>query len=152
MKLDRYLELSKQLEDMERSTEEKKRASYTTGNEDVLHNFKRDGQISGIGAMQNLLQHLLKQVAAIVSYVKYPDVEPSESLASRAGDVRTYMKLLVALAEDEGRTTGIDAENVSCVFDVYCATLGFDGYFCTLQRGHDGKHEVWAGGQLYETW
>lgn len=108
MNLSRYTELSKQLEDMERVTEERKRASYTAGNDNVLHNFVRDGEISGIGALQNLLQHFLKQVAGIVSYIKNPDVEPAESLASRAGDVRTYCKLLVALAEDEGRVTGLE--------------------------------------------
>lgn len=107
MKLDRYLELCSQLESMEKAVEESKRASYTAGNEDVLHNFKRDGEIQGVGALQNWLGHFLKQVAAIVSYVRNPDVVPSEPLASRAGDIRTYCRLLLALAVDEGRDTGL---------------------------------------------
>lgn len=76
MKLDRYLALCSRLESMEKEVEESKRASYTAGNEDVLHNFKRDGEIQGVGALQNWLGHFLKQVAAIVSYVKNPGVEP----------------------------------------------------------------------------
>lgn len=156
MKLDRYLELSKQLEDMERSTEEKKRTSYTAGNESVLHNFTRDGEIQGVGAMQNWLGHFLKQVAAIVSYVKYPDVEPSESLASRAGDVRTYMKLLVALAEDEGRVTGLEfrdtLDGVNVTLSNPCKESNVDGFFCSLQSGHSGLHESWGRGVLYNAW
>lgn len=103
MNIDKYLALSRIIEKCEREVEEGKRASYTTGNEDVLHNFKRDAEMQGIPPMQNLLSHFLKQVAAVVSYVKNPEVEPSESLMSRVGDIRTYAKLLMALAVDEGR-------------------------------------------------
>jgi hypothetical protein len=92
---------------MEQEVEESKRASYTNMNEDVLHNFKRDALQAGITPMQNWLTHFLKQVAAVVSYVRFPEVKPSEPLVSRLGDIRTYCKLLLALAEDSGQSHGL---------------------------------------------
>jgi len=93
-----------------KDTEDKKRASYTSGNENVLHNFVRDGEIAGIPPMQNWLAHFLKQVAAIVSFVKNPEIEPSEPLVSRAADLINYAVLMVAMAEDSGRETGLQEE------------------------------------------
>jgi len=141
MKIDRYLEISREIERKEKETEEKKRESYTSGNPNVLHNFFRDGEEQGIGAMQNWLSHFLKQVAAVVSYVRNPEVEPSESLASRMGDIRTYAKLGLAIAEDIGRETGLGlsdrGENLS-----HCPGLlpPFGDYMCELSYGHSGPH------------
>lgn len=107
MNLDRYLQIREQVLSTAKDTEDKKRASYTSGNENVLHNFVRDGEIAGIPPMQNWLAHFLKQVAAIVSFVKNPEIEPSEPLVSRAADLINYAVLMVAMAEDSGRDTGL---------------------------------------------
>lgn len=103
MNLSEYEKLEQVLSDTAKSIRDAKRKSYTAGNEDVLWNFKRDGNETGIGPMQNWLQHLLKQVAAVVSYVKHPDVKPSESFLSRLSDIRNYTTLGLGLAVDEGR-------------------------------------------------
>lgn len=108
MKLDRYLEICKEIEAEERATEEKKRASYTAGNENVLHNFLDDSEFVGTDPLQNVLTHLMKQIRAVSSYVKHPDVQPSETLLSRVVDIRVYSKLLVAVAQEMGReSTGV---------------------------------------------
>lgn len=116
MNLDRYLQVSNEIEQREKEVEERKRHSYTVGDVDVLKNFKRDAELAGITPMQNWLTHFLKQVAAVVTYVRHPDVAPSESLVSRVGDIRTYAKLLVALAEDAGRDTGLQSRYLKKVF------------------------------------
>lgn len=100
MKIDEYKKLCEVIEMEEAKVENRKRPSYTAGNEDVLHNFKRDGELAGVDPMQNWLAHFLKQVAAIVSYVRNPDVLPSEPLLSRMVDIRVYAKLGMALAQD----------------------------------------------------
>ena len=108
MKIDRYLELCKIIEAEEKMVEEGKRESYTVGDENVLANFMRDAATAGIDPLQNWLTHFLKQVAAVVSYIRNPEVEPSEPLISRVVDLRVYPKLLLALAEDLGRVTGVE--------------------------------------------
>lgn len=110
MNLSRYLEICKEIEDAEHATEDKKRQSYTAGNDDVLHNFNDDAEFVGTNPLQNVLTHLMKQIRAISSYVKNPDIEPSETLLSRVVDVRVYSKLLVAVATEMGRDTGIGAD------------------------------------------
>lgn len=101
MNMKSYLELCRVIEGEEKRVEEAKRPSYTAGNSNVLHNFVRDGELQGIDPLQNLLAHYLKQVAAIVSYVRNPDTPPSEPLLSRVVDARVYPKLLLALAVDQ---------------------------------------------------
>lgn len=100
MKIDEYKKLCEVIEMEEAKVENRKRPSYTAGNEDVLHNFKRDSELAGVDPMQNWLAHFLKQVAAIVSYVRNPDIAPSEPFLSRVVDVRVYAKLGMALVQD----------------------------------------------------
>ncbi len=113
MNLTKYLEVSKQVLSLAESTEEKKRASYTAGNEDVLFNFASDAEFVGTNPLQNVLTHLLKQVRGISSFVKNPDITPSETLISRAADLINYSKLLVAVAEEMGRDTGLVGKHAS---------------------------------------
>lgn len=117
MKIDRYLELCKIIEAEEKRVEEGKRESYTVGDSNVLANFMRDASTAGIDPLQNWLTHFLKQVAAVVSYIRNPEVEPSEPLISRVVDLRVYSKLLLALAEDEGRVTGIESSEQVVLID-----------------------------------
>ena len=103
MNLSRYLEVRKAVIDLAESTANKKRMSYTAGNEDVLFNFKSDSEFVGNDPMQNVMTHLMKQIRGVASFVQHPDVEPSETLMSRAADVINYVTLMVAVAVDQGR-------------------------------------------------
>ena len=103
MNLTDYLEIKRNLREYADNVEESKRPSYTAGSTNVLENFLRDGNLQGIPPMQNWLSHFLKQVAAIISYVRNPDIEPSEPLISRMADLQTYATLGLAVAKDENR-------------------------------------------------
>lgn len=112
MKIDEYLAVKKQLREFADKVEESKRPSYTAGSDNVLENFVRDGKLQGLDPMQNWLSHFLKQVAAICSYVRNPEIEPSEPFISRAADLQTYATLGLALAKLQGRKgTGIGTPN-----------------------------------------
>jgi hypothetical protein len=113
MKIDEYLEVKKKLREYADTVEENKRPSYTAGSTNVLENFTRDGALQGLDPMQNWLGHFLKQVAAVCSYVRNPDIDPSETLISRMADVQTYATLGLALAKFMGRKgTGMIDGNV----------------------------------------
>lgn len=103
MNLTDYLEVKLKLREYADKVEESKRPSYTAGSDNVLENFIRDGKLQGLPPMQNWLSHFLKQVAAIVSYVRNPDVEPSEPLISRMADLQTYATLGLSVATEENR-------------------------------------------------
>lgn len=124
MKIDEYLAVKKQLREYADNVEESKRPSYTAGSDNVLENFIRDGKLQGLDPMQNWLSHFLKQVAAICSYVRNPELEPSEPFISRAADLQTYATLGLALAKFQGRKgTGLghDVGKVIVVPDGYVA-------------------------------
>ena len=109
MNLTEYLEIKRQLREYADKVEESKRPSYTAGSDNVLENFIRDGKLQGLPPMQNWLSHFLKQVAAVVSFVRNPDVVPSETLLSRMADLQTYATLGLALAKEEKRQgTGLE--------------------------------------------
>lgn len=111
MKIEEYLKVKKKLREYADNVEESKRPSYTAGSDNVLENFIRDGNLQGLPPMQNWLSHFLKQVAAIVSYVRNPGVEPSEPLISRMADLQTYATLGLAVAKDENRKgTGLEPD------------------------------------------
>lgn len=81
--------------------EDRKRPSYTIGNVDVLHNFKRDAEAAGVTSKQNWYQHLLKQVAAIGRWVQTPGSDQSEPMEERFADVINYAKLGYALMRED---------------------------------------------------
>jgi len=108
MNLSRYLEVREIVLANAKRIEDSKRQSYTAGNDDVLHNFKSDSEFVGTRPTQNVMGHLTKQVRGISSFVKQPDIEPSETLLSRACDLINYAVIMVATAMDEGRDTGVD--------------------------------------------
>lgn len=116
MNLERYNAIKQQLISMAAEVENKKRASYAGVDGDPLRNFSRDAELLGISPLTALMVHLLKQVGAIISYVKNPGVEPSEPLCSRAVDLINYSALLVAVAEDSGRDTGLQSRDLKKVF------------------------------------
>lgn len=127
MNLNDYLEIKRQLRQFADQVEESKRPSYTAGSSNVLENFIRDGNLQGIPPMQNWLSHFLKQVAAIVSFVRNPDVTPSETLLSRMADLQTYATLGLAIAKEEGRDgTGLDIGAMAAEAPVPRTPLGSD--------------------------
>lgn len=103
----RYNEIKREVLDLAKSVEERKRPSYAGVGKCALENFKRDGSLLDIHPLKALGVHLLKQVGAILSFINNPDIPPSEPLISRAADLVNYSCLLVALADDEGRDTGL---------------------------------------------
>lgn len=107
MNLQRYQEIRSAVLNEAKNVEDKKRLSYTSGDANVLRNFVSDAEFVGTNQLQNCLTHLMKQVRGISSYVQNPDVEPSETLLSRAADIINYVVLMVANAEDSGRYTGL---------------------------------------------
>lgn len=111
MNLTRYLEIRESILSKAKEVEDRKRMSYTSGSVDVLRNFVSDSEFVGTNQLQNCLTHFMKQVRGISSFVVNPDVEPSESLASRAADVINYVCLMVANAEEQGRVTGLEYVN-----------------------------------------
>lgn len=110
MNLDRYLQIRESILSKAKEVEDKKRISYTAGDDNVLRNFVSDSEFVGTNQLQNCLTHFMKQVRGISSFVVNPEVEPSESLASRAADVINYVCLMVANAEEMGRETGLQEE------------------------------------------
>lgn len=111
MNLDRYLQIRESILSKAKEVEDKKRVSYTAGDQNVLRNFVSDSEFVGTNQLQNCLTHFMKQVRGISSFVVNPEVEPSESLASRAADVINYVCLMVANAEEMGRDTGLGYVN-----------------------------------------
>ena len=107
MNLSRYLAIRESILAKAKEVEDKKRISYTAGDDNVLRNFVSDSEFVGTNQLQNCLTHFMKQVRGISSFVVNPEVEPSESLASRAADVINYVCLMVANAEEMGRDTGL---------------------------------------------
>ncbi len=106
MDLKQYLHVREAVLTLAENIENKKRMSYTAGAQNVLHNFVSDSEFVGTNQLQNALTHFMKQVRGVSSYVKHPDVEPSESLMSRAADLINYTCLMVANAIDMGRDVG----------------------------------------------
>jgi len=102
MNIDEYIEASKELLDEASAIEERKRPSYTMGDEDVLRNFKRDADLAGISTLQNWYTHLIKQVAALGRWARSPDAEQSEPILSRLADLVNYAKLGNGLRKERG--------------------------------------------------
>jgi hypothetical protein len=111
LNLSRYLAIRESILAKAKEVEDKKRISYTAGDDNVLRNFVSDSEFVGTNQLQNCLTHFMKQVRGISSFVVNPEVEPSESLASRAADVINYVCLMVANAEEMGRDTGLGYVN-----------------------------------------
>lgn len=85
--------------------EQMKRPSYTAGNPDVLHNFKRDALSTGILAEQNWAGHMLKHAAALARWSQDPNSYQSEPIAGRLADLVNYAKLGYALLVERAKQT-----------------------------------------------
>lgn len=102
MNIAEYEAVEAELLDLAKSIRDRKRPSYTVGDEDVLMNFKRDAKMSGITALQNWHTHFQKQVAAIARWVQTPDAEQSEPIEQRFADLINYCLLGYAAMLESG--------------------------------------------------
>ena len=100
MNLTEYADAVDELMELAWEVESQKRPSYTAGNADVLHNFKRDAISTGISPEQNWATHMLKQAAAIARWAQNPTAEQSEAIELRFADLLNYTKLGYALHKD----------------------------------------------------
>jgi hypothetical protein len=87
-----------------------KRPGYTGGSEDVLANFKRVAERTGLTPLQVWAVYFLKHIDAITSIVTKPHLPISEAPLGRFGDAMNYLELGWALYNEEagkqGRATG----------------------------------------------
>lgn len=93
MNIAEYETVEAELLALAKSIRDRKRPSYTVGDDDVLMNFKRDAKMSGITALQNWHTHFQKQAAAIARWVQTPDAEQSEPIEQRFADLINYCLL-----------------------------------------------------------
>jgi hypothetical protein len=105
MTIDTYKRLSEDLLAAAASIEEAKRAGYTMGSEDVLANFKRIAERTGLTPLQVWAVYFLKHVDAITSYTTRPDLPVSEAMEGRVCDAINYLKLGWGLIQEGQPTT-----------------------------------------------
>ena len=74
-----------------------KRPAYTIGDADVLANFKRVAERTGLTAGQVLSVYMLKHIDAVTAALSRPDLPQAESVQSRFADAVNYLKLGFAL-------------------------------------------------------
>lgn len=77
--------------------EDAKRPGYTIGSEDVLKNFKRVAERTGMTAGQALSVYMLKHMDAITTALCRPDLPQAEEITGRFADGINYLKLGYAL-------------------------------------------------------
>lgn len=118
MTQDQFNKVSKQLEAERFKTMSSKRPGYTGGNEDVLTNFKRVAERTGLTPGQVWCVYFLKHIDAITSIMSRPDLPVSEAPIGRFGDAMNYLELGWALynetreedAGKSGRASGVQEE------------------------------------------
>lgn len=108
MNIAEYETVEAELLALAKSVRDRKRPSYTVGDDDVLMNFKRDAKMSGITPLQNWHTHFQKQVAAIARWVQAPDAEQSEPIEQRFADIINYCLLGYAAMRERCRSDLLD--------------------------------------------
>jgi hypothetical protein len=78
-----------------------KRPAYTVGSSDVLANFKRVAERSGITPVQCALVYFLKHLDSITSYAQNQDIPQAEPIWERFADADNYLRLMLALLIEE---------------------------------------------------
>jgi hypothetical protein len=76
-----------------RSIETAKRPGYTIGSDDVLANFKRVADRTGLTVGQVWAVYFLKHVDAITSVMTKPDLPCAEAPLGRFADAVNYLRL-----------------------------------------------------------
>lgn len=86
-----------------------KRPAYTIGDPDVLANFKRVADRTGLTPGQVLSVYMLKHIDAITAVLSRPDLPQAESFASRCADALNYIKLAHALVAERDAHVSLPA-------------------------------------------
>lgn len=81
--------------------EDSKRPAYTIGSEDVLANFKRIGESTGLSPARVCQVYMLKHVDSVSAFIKDPDIPQAESILGRFADLHNYVCLCLALLAEE---------------------------------------------------
>ena len=88
------------LDEYARDTMKKKGPEYTTGDDDVLHNFKATAEKLGIDPLVVWYTYFDKQCSSIAAHIKNKDLSKAEPMISRFGDIINYAKLGYALFKE----------------------------------------------------
>lgn len=89
-----------------RTIEVSKRPGYTIGDADVLANFKRVAERTGVTVGQVWLVYFLKHIDAITSIMAKPDLPVSEAPLGRFADAVNYLRLGWALHQEHSSSAG----------------------------------------------
>lgn len=139
MNIAEYETVEAELLALAKSIRDRKRPSYTVGDEDVLMNFKRDAKMSGITALQNWHTHFQKQVAAIARWVQTPDAEQSEPIEQRFADLINYCLLGYAAMRERGGVSPVSNRALGNTFRG--GVINPVGDYATLADIAAGKYE-----------
>jgi hypothetical protein len=101
MDTERYDEVCARLLGEAQALELAKRPSYTIGSPDVLANFKRVAERTGLRPGQVLMVYALKHLDAVTSALVDPTIPQGEARLGRFADAINYLKLGYALLEEQ---------------------------------------------------
>lgn len=101
MNAEDYDQMSAKLLDYAESVTKSKRPAYTVGSDDVLANFKRVSERTGISPQQVALVYFLKHVDSIQTIVTRRGIIDPEPVKGRFADAINYLILLYALVEED---------------------------------------------------
>ena len=88
-----YEKAKLELLELAEKIENAKRPGYTQGSNDVLDNFKKAAELTGVTPMQAWGTYFYKHAAAILSFAKDPTIPQAEALEGRFADAINYLKL-----------------------------------------------------------
>ena len=95
-----FNKLANELSSHAKETMNKKGPEYTTGNEDVLNNFKSTATKLGVDPLVIWYAYFDKQVSSVAAHVNNTKLDKEEPMISRFGDIINYAKLGYALMEE----------------------------------------------------
>jgi hypothetical protein len=81
-------------------TMNKKGPEYTTGNEDILNNFKSTASKLGVDPLVIWYAYFDKQCSSVAAHVNNTNLNKAEPMISRFGDIINYAKLGYALFKE----------------------------------------------------
>ena len=89
-----------ELDSHAQQTMNKKGPEYTTGNEDVLNNFKSTAKKLGVDPLVIWYAYFDKQVSSVAAHINNTKLNKAEPMVSRFGDIINYAKLGYALMQE----------------------------------------------------
>ena len=103
MTTDNFNAIVYELDSHAQETMNKKGPEYTTGNEDVLNNFKSTAKKLGVDPLIVWYAYFDKQVSSVAAHVSNHDLNRAEPMISRFGDIINYAKLGYALFNERDK-------------------------------------------------